>query len=205
MGRGWDDTLAACGSREQCYARDGPPEYGANINATSVCGQTPLTVAIQYNNYTVLKLLLERWSDYNECPRLKGPHLLEVVAQYADTRTMQILAAAEHLRARNDQSYIMAQYKQRLEKRLDKSEKLLRAFDDLVSILRSDAANSYNVEKQMESGLLDRFEVLDIADDDSESSSLEFEDAREYPLSSISTSPLASPCHMPSVKKRSTF
>lgn len=59
-------------------------EYGANINARSKSGQTPLTAAIQYNNHAVLKLLLERWFEYNQCPRLSGPNLLEIVALYAD-------------------------------------------------------------------------------------------------------------------------
>lgn len=129
-------------------------EYGADINALSVSGQTPLTVAIQHNNSTVLKLLLDRWSEYNVCPRLKGLHLLEIVAQYATSGTMQILAAAEHLRARHDSSYLMAQYTQILDKRLDTSQKLRAAFDDLVSVLRSDVASSRNIEDRMESGLL---------------------------------------------------
>ncbi|RYO89843.1 hypothetical protein DL762_003027 [Monosporascus cannonballus] len=56
-------------------------EYGADINATSTSGQTPLTAAIQYNNHAVLRLLLARWFEYNECPRLKGPNLFEIVAR----------------------------------------------------------------------------------------------------------------------------
>lgn len=179
-------------------------EYGANINATSISGQTPLTAAIQYNNCTVLKLLLERWSEYNECPRLKGPYLLEIVAQYATASTMHILAAAEHLRARTDKSYIMEQYTQRLEKRIDKSEKLIQAFDDLVSILRSDAANSHSIEGQMESGLLQRFDIMQVddSDEDSDSSLLEFEDAREYPEPAL---PFPSSCPIASIQKRATF
>lgn len=178
-------------------------EYGANINALSVSGQTPLTVAIQYNNSTVLKLLLDRWSEYNECPRLKGPHLLEIVAQYATSETMQILAAAEHLRARTDNSYLMAQYTQILDKRLDSSDKLRLAFVDLISVLRSDAASSRNIECRMESGLLARFEALDTSDDDSDSSSLEFEDAREYPQSKLETVSLK--CPMAGITKRATM
>jgi hypothetical protein len=48
---------------------------------------------------TLLKLLLERWFEYNECPRLTGPNLLEIVARYADVETMLLLTAEEHLRA----------------------------------------------------------------------------------------------------------
>lgn len=35
-------------------------EYGANINATPVSGQIPLTAAIQHNNHAVPRLLLDR-------------------------------------------------------------------------------------------------------------------------------------------------
>ncbi len=35
-------------------------EYGADINATSTLGQTPLTTAIAYNSHKVLQLLLDR-------------------------------------------------------------------------------------------------------------------------------------------------
>lgn len=178
-------------------------EYGADINAQSVSSQTPLTVAIQYNNSTVLKLLLDRWSEYNECPRLKGPHLLQIVAQYATAGTMQILAAAEHLRARSDDSYLMAQYTQLIDKRLDASPKLRAAFDDLVSVLRNDAASSRTVEHCMEAGLLNRFEILCCADDESDSGSLDFEDAQEYLPPSRETAPSSCPIAM--IEKRATM
>ena len=47
-------------------------EYGADINATSSLGQTPLTTAIAYNSHDVLQLLLDRWFEHSECPRLKS-------------------------------------------------------------------------------------------------------------------------------------
>jgi len=62
-------------------------EYGTDINVTSEAGRTPLTTAITYNNHSVLRLLLDRWFEYSECPRLKGLQLLEFVAQYADVYT----------------------------------------------------------------------------------------------------------------------
>ncbi|KAL8928807.1 MAG: hypothetical protein Q9208_001585 [Pyrenodesmia sp. 3 TL-2023] len=52
-------------------------EYGADINALSTAGQTPLTTAVIFNSHNVLQLLLDRWFEYSECPRLKGPHLLQ--------------------------------------------------------------------------------------------------------------------------------
>jgi ankyrin repeat protein len=51
-------------------------EYGADINATSTSGSTPLTTAIMNNSRDVLRLILDRWHEYSGCPRLKGPHLL---------------------------------------------------------------------------------------------------------------------------------
>lgn len=56
-------------------------EYGANINAASVTGSTPLATAITYNSHNVLRLILDRWNEYASCPRLKGLHLLQIVAQ----------------------------------------------------------------------------------------------------------------------------
>lgn len=177
-------------------------EYGANINATSRTEQTPLTAAIEHNNHAVLKLLLARWFEYGECPRLKGPNLLEVVAQYADARTMQILAATEHLRARTDDSYITKHYLQVLESRIDTSEKLLSAFNELVSVLKSVDKSPSGIDSKMEAGLLGHFEALEISDDESDSD-LVYEDAREHlqPFREP-TSPI---CPAGILKKRTTI
>ena len=114
--------------------------------------------AIQCNNHTVLKLLLERWSEYNECPRLKGPNLLEIVAQYADVETMLLLTAAEHLRARTDSAYILEHCRQVLDCRDDASEKLGAAFEDLLSVLRMEA--EHRAAGDVESGLLDPLDLV---------------------------------------------
>jgi ankyrin repeat protein len=71
-------------------------EYGADLNATSTLGQTPLTTAIAYNSHGVLQLLLDRWFEYSECPRLKGPHLLQITGLYADIETIDILTTTSH-------------------------------------------------------------------------------------------------------------
>ena len=73
-------------------------EYGANINATNSAGQTPLTTAIAYNSHNVLRLLLDRWFEYSECPRLKGPHLIYIVSSNSDIYTMTILRDTDHLK-----------------------------------------------------------------------------------------------------------
>jgi ankyrin repeat protein len=72
-------------------------EYGADVNATSATGHTPLTTAIMHNGHDVLRLLLERWSEYSECPRLKGGHLLKLSAEFADLETILILTATNHV------------------------------------------------------------------------------------------------------------
>ncbi|KXX73195.1 Ankyrin repeat domain-containing protein 7 [Madurella mycetomatis] len=157
-------------------------EYGADINATSKNGQTPLTTAIQYNNHPVLRLLLERWFEYTECPRLTGPNLLEKVAQYADVKTIMLLTAAEHLRVSKDSSYVLEHYNKILEERIDFSNKLGAAFEDLLSVLRMEAAHhrSHVFDSRMESGLLNPLDrYLDCSDADTDSSDLAFEDAKE--------------------------
>lgn len=80
-------------------------EYGADVNATSITGQTPLTTDIMYNSHSVLRLLLERWFEYSECPRLQSGHLLGTVAEYADHETIPIHTAADHFRLMYDKGY----------------------------------------------------------------------------------------------------
>ncbi|KAI0143093.1 ankyrin repeat-containing protein [Xylariaceae sp. FL1272] len=110
-------------------------EYGADINCVSVAGESPLTMSIIHNSHNVLRLLLDRWHEYSVCPRLKGPHLLDITASYADFETLQILADADHFRPRYDEGYTIGDFKSRLSERADISEKLVLAFDELLSIL----------------------------------------------------------------------
>ena len=72
-------------------------QYGADVNATSVTGQTPLTTAIMHNSHDVLRLLLEHWFEYSECPRLKGGHLLKLSAEFANSETIRILTTTSHV------------------------------------------------------------------------------------------------------------
>ena len=94
-------------------------EYGANINAASVSGATPLTTAITHNSHNVLRLILDRWHEYASCPRLKGPHLLQVVAQYAGIETMNILAGTDHFRLKYDRIYTTGDFRDQLRQRAD--------------------------------------------------------------------------------------
>lgn len=47
-------------------------EWGADLNAVSTNGRTPLTTAIIYNNHPVLKLFVDRCYEYVTTARLKG-------------------------------------------------------------------------------------------------------------------------------------
>ena len=111
-------------------------EYGANINALNSAGQTPLTIAVAYNSHNVLRLLLDRWFEYSECPRLTGPHLLQIVALHADIETIVILMNTDHLRLKYDSSYGLGDFTVRLNERPDATEKLNTAFDELLAIVK---------------------------------------------------------------------
>ena len=117
-------------------------EYGANINATSAAGQTPLTTAVAYNSHNILRLLLDRWFEYSECPRLTGPHLLQIVALYADVETISILMNTDHFRLKYDSAYALGDFARRLSERSDATEKLILAFEDLLLVIKSEPALS---------------------------------------------------------------
>ncbi|TGO80422.1 hypothetical protein BELL_0007g00120 [Botrytis elliptica] len=148
-------------------------EYGANINVTSKAGRKPLTTAIIHNNHNVLQLLLDRWYEYSECPRLKGPHLLELVAQYAHLDTISILASTNHLRIKFDKSYVFGDFVTRLRERSGVTDKLLSAFEDLLNVINEGAAEHRSLESATESGLLVHGEL------DEEDSDEFYEDAQE--------------------------
>lgn len=111
-------------------------DYGANINNVATDGQTPLTTAIIYNSHDVLKLLLERWHEYSVCPRLSGPNLLRVVAQYADSQTLGMMIKTDHFRLRYDREYSAGDFEETVRERHDADEKLLVAFRDFIEMVR---------------------------------------------------------------------
>ncbi|KAL8715008.1 MAG: hypothetical protein Q9220_000965 [cf. Caloplaca sp. 1 TL-2023] len=162
-------------------------EYGANINAISVTGQTPLTTTIIYNSHNMLKLLLDRWFEYTECPRLRGPDLLQIVALYADVETMSILSATDHLLLKYDKNYGISDFMRRLKPRPDATEKLIAAFEELLDVIKKDSNSNQGAEKLMQSGLAtadpsEVSEVMKILEQTSQSdeSDDEFEDALGY-------------------------
>ncbi|DAA74392.1 TPA_exp: Ankyrin repeat protein [Trichophyton benhamiae CBS 112371] len=112
-------------------------EYGADINYISIKGATPLTTAITYNSHNVLSLILDRWHEYSDCPRLKAPDLLQAVALYADVKTMQIISSMDHLRSRQDKDYIVGDFSSRLHQRPDLTEELTLAFGNLLDAINN--------------------------------------------------------------------
>ena len=141
-------------------------EYGANINSTSSAGQTPLTTAVAYNSHNVLRLLLDRWFEYSECPRLTGPHLLQIVALYADIETISILTKTDHFHLKYDSSYALGGFASRLSERPDATEKLILAFEELLGVIKLGPAllGHPGAEDLMESGLA----LSDASDSDNE-------------------------------------
>lgn len=150
-------------------------EYGANINATSTAGQTPLITAIAYNSHNVLQLLLDRWFEYSECPRLTGPHLLQIVTLYADIETMAILTRTDHFLLKYDSSYVMGDFTSRLNQRANATEKLILAFEELLNVIKQGPAlvDHHGTESHAESGL------LHAKGSDSEDSAKVFQNAME--------------------------
>ena len=129
-------------------------EYGADINAISTSGSTPLTTAITHNSHNVLRLILDRWHEYSDCPRLKGPHLLQIAALYADLKTLNILAATDHFRLKHDEHYTIGDFGSRLRQRLDLTDELALAFNELLSIINRVLDLTEDIKSLLESGFL---------------------------------------------------
>ena len=162
-------------------------EYNANLNALSKDGKTPLTIAIMYNNHDVLQILLDRWFQFTVCPRLRGPDLLQIVAEFADLRTMEILASADHLRIHPDKGYALrAKASEKIRQRPNGNEKLAEAFANLLSTIQADRAHERKEGRLLESGLITDWNRLELTGTgtseqqcDSPGSPQKFEDAEE--------------------------
>ena len=130
-------------------------EHGANINAASAAGQTPLTTAVAYNSHNVLRLLLNRRLEYSECPRLTGPHLLHIAALYADVETITTLTNAIHFHLEYDSSRAIGESISRLNERPDVTDKLVLVFDGLDDTVKrgSPSSGHHDALSLMESGL----------------------------------------------------
>jgi len=153
-------------------------DYGANINATAKEERTPLTTAIIYNNHDVLRLLLDRWFEYTECPRLKGPHLLDLIVEHADVETMTILTNAKHLQFRRDNDYVLERSAAQLNNRLDLTDAMVAAFKGLLDTISDSPKRSKGIESLRKSKVTDLEKGKGMSEDDTESVD-EYEDAQE--------------------------
>ena len=133
-------------------------DYGANINATSTCGQTVLTTAITYNSHNVLRLLLEQWREFGTCPRHQGPNLLQIAALHADMETMNILTTWEHLISRSDRICIIGDFATRLHERLDVTDELIDKFEELITIVGREPNTCEAIQSQSDLEHLTFFE-----------------------------------------------
>ena len=131
-------------------------DYNADINAANINQQTPLTTAIMNNSHGVLELLLDFWEQFSTCPRLQGPHLLEITALYADVETVRLLAATDHFQLKYDANYTLREFAQRLTERADVTDELIHAFDELLLVLNENPSRSDPTggESAMEKGLV---------------------------------------------------
>ncbi|KAM7215308.1 ankyrin [Rhypophila decipiens] len=134
-------------------------EWGADLNAVSRNGRTPLTTAIVYNNHPVLRLFIERCYEFIITARFKGPQLLPVIAEYADLETLSILSSSYPFKLSLDLGQESLDNCRRiLEARRDFDEKLKAAFEELVWIAKAEeeaiaGVAGSDVDSLAESGL----------------------------------------------------
>ena len=135
-------------------------DYNSDLNAANINQQTPLTTAIMYNSHGVLELLLEHWEEFSACPRLKGPNLLEITALYADVETVKLLAETDHFKLIYDANYSLRDFAKRLTERVDVTDDLIHAFDELLLVLNENPERPRSSESIMEKGLLEQPSAL---------------------------------------------
>ena len=111
-----------------------------------------------YNSHGVLKLLLDHWEEFSACPRLKGPHLIEITALYADVETVQLLTQIDHFKLKYDANYTLKSFAKSLTERVDVTDELIEAFDELLLVLDHNPGArtpSSTKESELEKGLPD--------------------------------------------------
>ena len=114
-------------------------EWGADLNAISRNGRTPLTTAIVYNNHAVLKLFIERCYEFIITARFKGPQLLPIIAEYADMQTLSILSNSYPFKLSLDLTDgSLVSCREILAGRRDFDHTLSGAFEELVWIAKAE-------------------------------------------------------------------
>jgi hypothetical protein len=76
------------------------------------------------------------------------PHLLSLLAQYADLRTISILASTSHLKLKFDKDFVMGDFSTRLRQRMGVAENLANEFEDLLNLQGS--VENECIESQMD-------------------------------------------------------
>ena len=135
-------------------------DYNADLNAANINQHTPLTTAIMYNSHGVLELLLEHWEEFSTCPRLKGPNLLETTALYADVETVNLLAKTDHFKLIYDANYSLRDFAKRLTERIDVTDELIHAFDELLLVLNENPESPRSRQTFTEKGLPEQSSAL---------------------------------------------
>lgn len=111
-------------------------DYNADLNAANFNQQVSLTTAIMYNIHGVLELLLQHWEEFSACLRLKGPHLREITALYADVETVNLLAETNRFNSKHDANHSLRDFAKGLTERIDVADELIHAFDKLLLLLK---------------------------------------------------------------------
>lgn len=92
--------------------------------------------------------------EYSECLRLKGPHLLDLAAMYADAETIHILSKSNHLRMWIDDAYTVGEFRERIREHAGVTAEIIEEFDILLDTLQRAANSTKSLEEIMEQGLL---------------------------------------------------
>ncbi|TKA67158.1 hypothetical protein B0A55_09982 [Friedmanniomyces simplex] len=103
-------------------------DHGGDLSHISNNGRSALATAIIHNSHDVLVLFIER---YDTGSHLGSPQLLPFIAEFADVRTMSIIAISDLLRLSLSSVHSFAEEHEVLRSRADYYETLKEAFDDL--------------------------------------------------------------------------
>ncbi|OAL52612.1 hypothetical protein IQ07DRAFT_585764 [Pyrenochaeta sp. DS3sAY3a] len=129
-------------------------EFGADLNAVSSTGKTPLATAIIHNNHPVIKLFVDRCYDYMTTLRFESPQILPIIAEHADVETISTLASSHPLKLSLDLSMdSLIKSRAILEQRQDYTEKLSAAFEEPVMISQAQESMADSMSSLQESGL----------------------------------------------------
>jgi hypothetical protein len=85
------------------------------------------------------------------------------------------LTSTDHLKLKFDKDFVLGDFSTRLRQRMDVTEKLTNAFEDLLNLINHGSGESESIESQMESGLI-KTQNPNSPTDSSEGSDEVFED-----------------------------